>query len=90
MTLLFLVPRKVASLFKCLATLVTAKPLFITVNKKVPFKLDFVSEHFLTEDAVVFSTLVFLKVTLLTEAPLTLLTSERLHIYMDQHVPLQA
>ena len=80
MTLLFLVPRKVALLFKCLATLVTAKPLFITVNKQVSFEVDFVSEHFLTKDAIEFSTLVFLKVALLTEAPLALFTSERLHI----------
>ena len=48
MTLLFLVSRKVASLFECLTTLVTAKPLFITVDKQVPFKGDFISEHFLT------------------------------------------
>ena len=80
MTLLFLVSRKVASLFECLATLVTAKPLFITVDKQVPFKVNFVSEHFLTQDAIVLSTLVFLKVALLAEVPLTLLTGERLHV----------
>ena len=80
MTFLFLVPRKMAPLFECLTALVTAKPLFITVNKQVSFEVDFVSEHFLTKDAIEFSTLVFLKVALLTETLLTLLTSERLHI----------
>ena len=71
-TLLFLVARKVTRLFESFITLVTTKTLFISVNELMHFQVFFFFENSVTESATIFSTLVFLQMTLLTETPFTL------------------
>ena len=79
MAFLLLVAREVPGLFEPFVTSVTLKTLFVSVDELMRFQVFFFFEHFVTQSAGMFSALVFLLMTLLTESLATLAANKWPH-----------